>query len=380
MDNEQHWIQDSNEAYAVFVAQATAEEIGVAAGVASEQLYQAFSEYLSSCGLTLDDWEHGLYGKYKANVDNQVPRFVRRLADLHWGRTLEFELREKEERNLGNKADMFLRIGGDVEPKRISVKNYIGAGGITRPQVSSGTFLSFACQFVFDRVGVGVYTDTRAPGAVFQGSNRTARESVLDFESRSELIPLLRRLEGFQQEMREELLGPECEYYDPARVRTVVERIAPPAISVTCEILDIVGEDVVRDKLLAKIGMDGKEEALFFDSMRYVDSITSPRYHDLREQLNAATTQFSILPRKQSLRFEFVAAERVLLPVDIPFTINTNGAWFRPADRYAGTRVYRDKGHDVALVWGQRRPYKSREIATSTNTYVDLSNTGIFEA
>ncbi len=379
MDDDHHGIQDSNEAYTVYVAQFAAEELSVATARSSHKRYDEFVRYLLGCGLTLEEWEHGPYGKYKANVDSQVPKFVRRLSDFHKGSTFDFELREKEERIAGRKADMLVVVSGLSAPYRVSVKNYMGAGGITRPQVSSGTFLSFACAFVFDRVGVGCYTDPRTKGAYFRGSNNCEREAVLRHEGREQYIEPLMFLDQCQQEMRTELLASDCEMYDAQRVRAVVDRIAKPAMHAVLGMFDSLGTDMVRWKFLAKIGMDGKEESLFFDAGRCVDSITSPKYHDLRARLNAENTEFSVYQHKQNIRFEFAQGSDVLLKTDVPFTINTNGAWHRPTVRYEGLQTKVDIGHSLELLWGQRRPYKSKEIATSTNTYVNLSKTGIFD-
>ncbi|WP_157071462.1 hypothetical protein [Curtobacterium ammoniigenes] len=381
MDHDQHGIQDSNEAYAVYVAQATAEEIGAASADHSRERFREFQTYLSGTGLSIDDWSTGRFRAYKNNVDAQIPNFVRRLVNLHNGVKLEFELREKEERILGNKADMLIHVEGREDPYRVSVKNYIGSSGILRPQVSSGTFLSFACQFVFDRVGVGIYSDPRPGKIVFRGSDKQDRDEVLRHQGRKDLIEPLDVLENCQKWMREQLLSPECEHYNQDRVRETVARIAEPAMRATLEIFTLIDsgtKSTVRTKFLAKIGMDGKEEALFFDSQRLLDSITSPKYHQLRARLNAPTTSFDVIVHRQNVRFTFTDGDETLLRTDVPFTVNTNGAWYRPREKYSGTRRYNDKGHDVDLMWGQRRPYKSREIATSTNTYVDLSKTGIF--
>lgn len=396
MDNDQHYAQDSCELYAVYKMQEAAERLGRSDGVHSGERWEEFVAYLSDCGLTVDEFENGKFRKYRQNVDQQVPAWVERLGLHFGGSNFFFENVEKEMRDRGMKADLLVHLSGEAEGHiAVSIKNYIGAGGITRPQVSSGTFLSFATGFVFDRVGVGQYVDPRpeADPPVFKGSTTVARDAVLDYmdEHASEFVairgtwrsikPLLHHLERLQAEMREELLGPDCEMYDQARVRAVVERIAKPGIDTVLAIFEVLGEDVVRHKFLDRIGMDGdgKEEALFFDSERYVDSITNPAYHQLRELLNDAATDFSYVRHKQNIRFEFRSLSgKVLLKVDVPFTINTNGAWFRPRERFSGQQSYLDKGQTVSLKWGQRRPNKSKEIATSTNTYLDLGKTGIF--
>lgn len=381
MDDDQHSIQDSCEAYTAFVMQRTAEELGVAASIRSDELWEAFENYLDGCGLTVDEFEESEFGKYKRNADLQVPRFVQRLSQHFAGATLDFVLDEAAMRNAGMKGDVWIEISTLEEPISLSLKNYIGGGGITRPQVSSGTYLSFACGFVFNRIGVGKYEDPRpdAPAPAFQGSNTAVRNAVLEYEGRADLQDPLEYLEELNGDMRDELLGPDCEMYDAARVRSVVERIAQPGMETVLAIFEALGIGRVREKFLARIGMDGKEEALFFDSDRYVDSITSPRYHDLRQRLNAPETTFVAEQHRQAIRFEFSDEKgRDLLRTDVPFTVNTNGAWYRPRARYTGVREYDDKGHLVMLEWGQRRPYKSREIATSTNTYLNLARTGIF--
>ena len=361
--------------------QQTAEDLNVATTRCCYARLAEFVTYLTNCGLTLDEFERGEYARYKTNADLQLPDFVKRLADHFKGSTFDFENVEARIRNAGGKADVFIHVRGRGDPIPVSIKNYIGAGGITRPQVSSGTYLSFACGFVFDRMGVGKYIDPRpdAPSVAFKGSVVARRNDVLDFLGKSELKDPLAVLDRLQAEMREELLAPDCEMYDPARVRSVVERIAPVGIETVLHIFELLDHEVVRKKFLERIGMDGKEEALFFDAERYVDSITNPTYHKLREELNAATTAFTVRQHLQNIRFEFTdKADKALVPSDVPFTINTNGAWYRPKERYDGLREYNDKGHLVMLKWGQRRPYKSKEIATSTNTYLDLRKVGIF--
>ena len=201
---------------------------------------------------------------------------------------------------------------------------------------------------------------------------------MLAFEGRTQFIGPLATLERLQSEMRTELLGEDCKIYDAGRVRSVVERIAQPGIEAVLEIFDLLGHDAVRTSLLARMGMDGKEESLFFDADRYVDSITSPAYRNLLGRLNDEHTVFSVAQHRQNIRFSFRRGADVVLKTDVPFTINTNGAWHRPAQRYEGTQRIIDKGRAVDLVWGERRPRKSMEIATSTNTYIDLAKVGVF--
>jgi len=387
MERKQHLVQDTAEHFAVAVMQEEAERLGIAGTRTAAQRRQEFQSYLSEAGLTTADFESGLYVKYKTNVDLQIPAFVQRLADddRFRGHTLDFRNDEAAMRVKGLKGDFLITIDGGEEIA-VSLKNYIGGGGIRRPQVSSGTFLSFACGFVFDRVGVGQYADPRKLGAVFLGRDAVARNAVLQWEdehqpelgNRAALIEPLAVLERLQLEMRTELLAEDCVMYDAGRVKAVVNRIAQPGIETVLQIFDLLGHDDVRHAVLARMGMDGKEESLFFDAERHVDSLTYPAYQQLLAHLNDVKTIFTVGRHKQGIRFSFHQGAEQVLKTDVPFTINTNGAWHRPSERYLGTRLIMDKGHPVDLTWGQRRPYKSMEIATSTNTYIDLAKVGIF--
>ncbi len=376
MDREQHITQDAAEHYAVFIMAQESERLGIATSINSHEIYDVFRTYLTDRDWTLEDFEMR-YPSYKVNVDSEIPKFVARLRDYYPKATFQFGIDEAEFRNKGLKADFTVQVSHPSKTHFISLKNYIGSEGISRPQVSSGTFLSFAAGFTFERVGVGTYIDPRSPSASFSGSKKTDRNAVLDYENRASLKLPLEILEGTQQHMRESLLT--LRFYDEKKIKGVIADIVPKAHEAVLEIFSILGMQVVREKFLQRAGLDSKEGVLFFDKNNFVDSITNTKFAELLALVNDPTTSFNVEPVGQSLRFSFSHQSEVILAVDVPFTINTNGAWFRPKEKFEGTQVKIDKGHTVSLAWGEIRPYKSREIATSTNTYINLKATGIFD-
>ena len=238
MDREQHITQDAAEHYAVFVMAQESERLGIATRAHSQDIYDGFRKYLADRHWTLDDFE-SKYPAYKINVDAEIPKFIARLKDFYPGSTFEFEIDEAVFRNMGLKADFTVTISSQPKPHFISLKNYIGSGGITRPQVSSGTFLSFAAGFVFERVGVGTYIDPRSADATFSGSNSEQRDAVLDFEGRSRLKSPLKVLDDIQQSMRESLLS--LRFYDEAKMKAVIASIVPKAHAAVLEIFSILG-------------------------------------------------------------------------------------------------------------------------------------------
>lgn len=378
MDRDQHVTQDAAELYAVYVMQRTVEQLNRATQESSSRLYDEFVSYLADAGINEDWFSGGPYANYKRNADAQLPAFALRIVDHFPDSTFTFENVEKEYRDRGLKGD-FVFLGTSLgSPISVSLKNYIGTGGIRRPQVGSGTFASFAQGFVFERVGVGTYLDPRSGGS-FRGASKGARDDVLVHLGLQRMIPVFDQLDECQSMVRAEFLGADTEFYDSDRVATAARRVAEKGIQVTIDLFETLGLDRVKEVVLARAGLDGKEEALYFDAERYVDSITNRRYHDLRVALNDDETTLNVRQHGQGIRFDFMRDGVMLLSIHVPYTINTNGAWFRPKEYFEGTREYLDKGHRVQLRWGQRRPYKSKEIATSVNTYVDLQATGIFD-
>jgi len=377
VDDAQHVTQDAAEHYAVYVMAKTAEDLGAATTSHSEALWDGFVAYLAHRTWTHDVQFVELYPEYKANVDRQVPRFVDRLASKYPRSKFRFAIDEARFRIMGIKADFTIEFDTEQDPHFVSLKNYIGKSGITRPQVSSGTFLSFAAGFVFERRGVGTYDDPRVAGRTFSGSNKVERDGVLAYQGRTELIAPLQELDDIQQHIRNELLS--MRMYDEATVKAVIQTIVPRGQAAMLNIFETLGMGAVRAKFLERAGLDATEDVLYFDAHNFVDSITNPKFSRLVDLVNDPATEFSISPVGQSLRFRFSANGQSILSVDVPLTINTNGAWHRPKQRYAGTQEKNDKGHRVQLQWGELRPYKSRELATSTNTYINLKATGIFD-
>ena len=376
MDREQHYTQDAAEHYAVYKMAKVAEGLGIASRPHSDDLWQGFLDYLAASprNWSLGDFTKH-YPQYKENVDKQVPRFVAQLKAKFPDSLFEFAIDEATFRNLGLKADVTIRLSTENAPRHVSLKNYIGKRGIDRPQVSSGTFLSFAAGFVFERTGVGTYLDPRT-GRTFKGADQAARNSVLEQLGLRELVKPLQTLEDLNSYARKELL--RLQFYDERAFRAVIEKIVPAAQGAILTVFGVLGLPSVRRKFLQRTGLDESEDVLFFDNRRLLDSLTNDKFNLFRRELSSPSTKFEVLPVGQGLSFQFTgAAGANLLSVHVPLTINANGAWHRPRRRYEGTRVVDDNGKKVELAWGQLRPRKSRELATSTNTYVNLRRAGI---
>lgn len=373
MQQKQHHIQDALELYAVALLQRLAQERGVALSRDAAGKLRAFHTYAAARGLTDSDFDSGEWAAYKATLDKFLPCFVDRLIQTLPGRRMDFIDVEAAYRDTNKKGD-FVIVTDRGETISVSLKNYLGRG--LRPQLSSGTYNSFVLGFLFEADGVGCYKDPQT-GTRFKGSTVARRDSVLDANGYGKIKAVMQRMDELNRQIKQRFVySPEFKYLDEGLFKEARQECGDAGATLALQALAPLDNDRIKARLLKMTGFDGKEEILLLYQDRFTDSITVPGFGKLRAAVQAPDTKVTFAKRGQSIRFDFVAGGEVILSVDVPFTINKNGAWIS-SPPFKGLQ-YHD-GEKMNLAWGQRRPKKSKELATSTNTYVDFSKKpGIF--
>ena len=368
MEQTQHFVQDACEIYAVAVLQQQAEAAGLAWTQDAEQKLQDFYDYANERRLTQADFDR--WPDYMANVEYHMPLFFADLVDVLGATPMDFIDVERAYRNLNLKGDFVIRRP-DEQDISVSLKNYCNSA--SRPQCSSGTFNSFPLNFIFDSAGVGMFLDPT--GSRFKGSTVSKRDAALIELGRPEIVPLMHALDELNAAIKQRFVyGEDFEFLDEAQFDLARKQIGAAGQEIILEILESLGDHQVKARLLKMTSLDGQEEVLIMDPAQRSDTITNPNFRKLRFGVSSDECVVHFASHGQSIRFEFVMRGEVLLVVDVPFTINKNGAWI--SEPYEGERLHRKEG--VLLRTGQRRPKKSKELATSTNTYVDFAGAGIF--
>lgn len=371
MRRRAHYIQDACELYAVALMQELAEERDFAINANSQSKYEAFRAYAEARELSKQDFTTGTYSAYMSNVDEHIPSFVNRIAS-HFDGPVDFEDVEAEYRNLGKKGD-FIIVQLDGEEVSVSLKNYRKTVGSS--QVCSGTFNSFIVNFLFESAGVGMAVNPKS-GETFRGSSTEERDQALHDIGHGNLVPYMHQLDELNQQIKERFVySEEWEFLDEDEFDRARKECGEAGASIALEVLQQVDEDVIQDRVLAMTGLDGAEEALMIDPGRSVDSLTSSAYRQLLKDAQAEDTRVVFSKHGQGIRFALQRGSKTVLSAHVPFTINKNGAWIS-GEPYEGTRYHEKEG--VELAYGQRRPKKSKELATSVNTWVDFDEAGIF--
>ena len=190
------------------------------------------------------------------------------------------------------------------------------------------------------------------------------------------MVPYMAQMDQLNSDIRARFIDtPEFAYLDEVVFDRARKECGAAGAAIAAQVLTHVDHARSKSRALKMVGMDGGEEMLLMDPTAFADTITNPVFRRLRETVQSPETVLRVSPRGQAIAMDFMAGHRVALEVYVPFTINKNGAWMS-GDPYEGVRFHAKEG--VNLAWGQRRPKKSRELATSINTYVNFGATGIF--
>ncbi len=369
--------QDICEVLAVAMLAQLAEADGRLAGRRATLLMQDFDDYRRD-RLSESELYYGVGKQYVSNLRTHLPTFYRALASKFESANFSFENVEIKKRNEKKKADFAIHLTSPKTTFFVSLKNY-DVPKLGRVQVSSGTFNSFINNFVLVPDGIGMYRITESSPR-FRGSDVKARDEAFELGGLGGCLSLFHKLDAINETIKERFVySEEFAFLDEGKFDHARKEIGDVGSSIAFEILNYFEEQrpgSIRKRITSMSGLDGDEEILFLANSNFIDSVTSELVSNLVSQIRDPKTTFDYELRQQSIDFAFAVDGANVLSVNIPFTINKNGAWM--SDVYEGDRFH--KKENMFLRTAQRRPKKSKELATSINTYVDLSKlTSMFE-
>ena len=369
MKQDIHFIQDACELYTVYLLQKISEEEGNAISSKSNILWSEYEVYLAERNLTHNDLSSNIYVK---NLDAQLPVFHKNLKRKLPKEKFSFTNIETQARKEGLKGDFRIDFLHN-NPINFSLKNY--SGGIRNPQFKSGTFNSFILNFLFVPLQVGWFKDPN-DGKKFRGSNKDERNQKIFDLGHQSIIPLIIRLDNLQADLRNTVLtSDEYKFYDEEKFDQLRKKVGTAGATIALEILNHIGEQKIRTQLIEMTGFAGGEELLAVSPTEYLDSYTSDNFHKFRRNLTNPLTRIEYELNGQTIVFQFILENENILSINVPFTINSNGAWYRD-EPFEGVKFHPKE--KMNLRYGQLRPKKSKEISTSINTYVNLGMAGLY--
>jgi len=139
--------------------------------------------------------------------------------------------------------------------------------------------------------------------------------------------------------------------------------------------LDNLPKTVVKERILKMAGLNYEEELLLVGQGKYLCSLFNEKYRKMLKRANSDECMVKYFVNKKGILFTLNDTAGTIVEIEVPFTLQKNGAWYLPKAKYSGSQ-YHEK-EQVDLVYGERRPKKSKEINTSINTYLNLKKAGV---
>jgi len=363
----EHYVQDAAEIYLAVLLQQEAEHQGVALKHTSKELLKKFEKACVEGKIETKFFKSKYYKNIEATYQSIVQDIIKKYPD----RKFHFKYVDVVYRNLGKKGDLVIVLD-DGEKVSVSLKNY--QNGYSSIQVCSGTFNSTLINFLFDDTNCSPGMYIAPNGVIFKGSNREYRDGLVKRDY-PQLLPFFTQLDTINDDTRDFYINsPEAEYYENIADQwkkdcsSVGTKVAPLIV----EALSYLPNEMILKRLQKATGLVSEEHLLCLGKGEYLFSVTNLEYQKLCARVKAAT-HVEVESRGQSVFYHICDADGTIISINQPCTLQKNGTWFATnEDKFEGLREKNDKGTKFMLKWGQRRPRKSKELATSTNMYLRL--------
>lgn len=365
-----HFIQDAAEAYIVYLLQANAVENEVAITDDVADKYNTFVKYCEDRDI-VNDFNKSIY---KDNIDAVIDNFFSDLIRKYPDQKFDFVDVEKEFRDKKLKGDFVIRFE-DESCVSFSLKNY--KKGFDRIQLCSGTWHSFLNNFLFESAGVGTFFDPYTQD-VFQGCNREHRDNLIEKLGYTSLKDVYSFFDTVNDTIKEfYTYGEEALYWKnvSSQWRNDCASYGLKAAQTITAALDSIPKDAVKNRIVKMAGLNYEEEILLVGNGKYLCSLFNQKYAQILERVNSDECVVEYITNKKGVLFTLRDSVGVIVSIEVPFTLQKNGAWYLPKAKYSGTQYHEKEGVD--LVHGERRPKKSKEISTSINTYLNLKKAGV---
>ena len=366
-----HYIQDAAEVYFVSLLQEHAVNSKVAITDNALEKYNTFIKYCQDRNV-LDEFTKSIY---KENADIVVPKLILDIIAKYPNRKFDFLNVECEFRGKKLKGDFIIRFVDDSFIS-VSLKNY--KKGFNRIQLCSGTWHSFLNNFLFESAGVGTFVDPFTQ-EIFQGCNRTYRDGLLMKLGYGALKEVYKYFDKTLDEIKDfYTYGEDADLWDniSAQWKNDCSTYGLGAVTNIISALDSIPKDVVKNRIIKMTGLNYDEEILLVGKGKYLCSLFNQKYAQILERVNSVESGVEYIAKGKGLLFTLCDSVGVIVNIEVPFTLQKNGAWHLPRKKYSKTQCHNKEGID--LLYGQRRPKKSKEISTSTNTYLNLKKSGVY--
>jgi len=267
----------------------------------------------------------------------------------------------------GSKSDLIIKEydtgpgGALISTRHFSLKAYEKDGNI---QVCSGTYMSTLLSLAFHKVGVGQYMSAegkKVPRAVV--ANIPAIAALFGEDYSVDIAPTLQCIKqldaNFKSLVQDRFPGKEAW----KKICRDTAYTAIPLMIKVCEIVKAQDPGAFKDKLLGMCGMDGRDEVVAVAGNKVYSTFGKPKAKEIVNRLNSPACVLNFCQNNQGIKWSFSDKAGPIYSIDMPLTINKNGAWWTEGTVGSAKNIH-------SKLPGEPREGKRNEIATSTNMWV----------
>ncbi len=264
----------------------------------------------------------------------------------------------------------FINAAGDVTTtKHFSLKQY---EQYSDPQVASGTYLSTIAGLAFEPLGRGQFS--RPDGKTFVSKNHEdLKRSFMKYYGK-ETLPIVDKLIAITKETHKL----RTIKVRPANLDEIRKKTGNAAAPLFVDLLKIIYQTdpiAFKNRFIERSGIKAHhEKEMIYSAMKSgtpvtFNSLLDKEFGSFLKKVNHNNIAPEIVrsglnKEGQGVSIEFKKSDKMVLLVNIPLTININGAWANEDRWCAISKMHIKKDHI--------RPGKAKQLDTSTNCYVKL--------
>lgn len=386
-----HYIQDATEQDLVSRVQECLVLDGLAVNDDWQSKKKEFEDRLADKKII------NLYAEseYKECLDKQFTQVYDSLKQHRPGVKFDVVWIGKDGRNQSKKGDIIAVYEDDIV---VSYSLKVYKEGIASIQVRSGTYNSTFLSIILQDYAlpeVGMYKNpipksewkTFCKGAYKDkfsgGKSLKVRDAVLKYLGLEDALEVMHQLDQIK-------IDSINRFKNDPKTRNIFWEGVKDAWENQCYIAGHSASSLIVNYLknknfnlkpfaLKQVGFSGEEELIALSKTQCLVSTINLNYQNVasRSQSDDSIVDYDVRGKGIGLVFKDNIGD--IIQINIPFTLNKNGAWWQKVKPFEGKRPYPGRGKDsgTMLEYGEWRPQKSSEMATSTNTYVELKKAGV---
>jgi hypothetical protein len=249
---------------------------------------------------------------------------------------------------------------------QFALKQYKKDAGV---QLCSGTYSSSLCSLAFQRIGQGKFQNNGTKFLSKTKDRSVVRQQLVSTYGH-QLGSLYDDLVILEDSVKPYQVMPK--FPGKSVWSRYCKSTGNKAVNIFDDMLTIISSTkCLKQDILTRAGLDANHHILVacdLKAPKVYSTLTNTKFANNIKLLQDPATTLKIDSHRQGISFDFIKNNSVICNLHMPLTINRNGAFHLPKD--GKSRICSKSGKTILA--GHLRPLKAKEMATSTNLWLEM--------